>query len=78
MEEQIVDCIGCGECCSKHWLLRLTGNHEKNMFKDHIVFGEYIWTDECPYFIDNKCQINDNKPHKCKEYYCEKYFKVKS
>lgn len=66
-------CIGCGKCCSKHWLLRLSNNHEKEVFKDHIVCGEFIWTDECPFFINNKCEIQDDKPYKCKQYFCEKY-----
>jgi len=66
-------CIGCGECCKKHWLLKLTNEYEKSLFKNFIVFGEYIWTDQCPYLKDNKCQIQKDKPYKCKEYFCEKY-----
>lgn len=70
-----VTCIGCGECCKKHWLVRLTGKHEKQLFENQIVFGEFIWTDECSYLNDGKCTIQDIKPHKCKEYFCEKHFK---
>ena len=66
------NCIGCGECCKKHWLVRLTSEHEKSLF-DNKVAGEFIWTDQCPYHVDNKCAIHENKPFKCKEYYCEKY-----
>lgn len=66
------NCIGCGECCKKHWLVRLTNEYEKSLF-DNIVFGQFIWTDQCPYHIDNKCTIHEDKPYKCKEYYCEKY-----
>lgn len=57
----------------KHWLVRLTNKHEKELFKKFIVFNDYIWTDSCPYFIDNKCKIHEEKPFKCKEFYCEKY-----
>lgn len=71
-----VACIGCGECCTKHWLLKLSSNHEKELFKEQLICGEYIWTDECKYLKDNICQINDNKPHKCKEYFCEEHFKA--
>ena len=68
-----MNCIGCGECCKKHWLLRLTSEYEKSLFKGYVVFGEYIWTDECPYQKDNKCTIQNDKPFRCKEYFCEKY-----
>lgn len=68
-----MNCIGCGECCKKHWLLRLSGKGEKKLFKGHIVYGEFIWTDQCPYFKNNKCNIHSSKPYRCKEYFCEKY-----
>lgn len=70
-----IDCIGCGNCCKNRWLLKLTSKSEINMFGDFVVFGNYIWTNECPFLINNKCTIQDNKPLKCKEYFCEKYFK---
>jgi Fe-S-cluster containining protein len=70
-----VNCIGCGKCCNKHWLVKLTTNQEKQQFAEHIVFGEFMWTDLCPYLKDNKCTIQNNKPRKCSEYFCEKYFK---
>ena len=66
-------CISCGKCCKKQWLLRLTSEHEKSMFKDVMVFGNFIWTNECPYLKNNKCIIHQDKPYKCKEYLCEKY-----
>ena len=65
------NCIGCGKCCNKHWLLKLTSNSEIELFSDSVVFGSFIWTDECKYLIDNKCSIHENKPFKCKEYFCE-------
>lgn len=65
------ECIGCGNCCKKHWLLRLTNNAEKELFPNHIVYGEFIWTDTCPYQVDNKCTIHENKPMRCTEYFCE-------
>jgi Fe-S-cluster containining protein len=68
-----MNCIGCGKCCKKHWLLRLKSNYEKSLFQSFIVFGDYIWTDKCPYFENNKCKINNDKPYRCKEYFCEKY-----
>jgi len=67
------NCIGCGECCKKHWLLRLTSEHEKTLFVNDIVYGSFIWTDACKYYIANKCSIHEEKPFRCKEYYCEKY-----
>ncbi|MFA5207236.1 MAG: hypothetical protein WC428_00900 [Candidatus Paceibacterota bacterium] len=68
-----MNCIGCGECCKKHWLLRLTNDYEKSLFQGLIVFGDFIWTDQCLYLKDKKCTIQNNKPYKCKEYFCEKY-----
>jgi hypothetical protein len=68
-----MNCISCGTCCKKHWLLRLTSKYEKSLFEGYLVFGEYFWTDECPYFNNNKCIIQENKPYKCKEYFCENY-----
>ena len=68
-----MNCIGCGDCCKKHWLLHLKSEYEKSLFKDLIVFGEYIWTDQCPYFQNNKCIIQEDKPYRCKEYFCENY-----
>ena len=68
-----MNCIGCGDCCKKHWLLRLTGNHEKKLFKKNIVFSNFIWTDECPYLKNDKCTIQNDKPYNCKEYFCEKH-----
>lgn len=65
------NCTLCGRCCTKHWLLKLTNNHEKEMFKEHLVYGEFIWTDECPYLKNNICEIHDNKPMNCKKYFCE-------
>lgn len=43
------------------------------MFKDSLVSGEYIWTDECKYLSnEGKCQIHDERqPYRCKEYFCE-------
>lgn len=64
-------CIGCGNCCKKHWLLKLSSEKEKEMFRDNIVFGNFIWTDECPYLVGNLCTTHDNKPFKCNEYFCE-------
>jgi len=71
-----VDCIGCGKCCGNHWLVRLEGKRERELFPDSIVFGKYIWTDECPYLIEGKCTIQEEKPHKCREYFCEEHFKL--
>jgi Fe-S-cluster containining protein len=66
------ECIGCGNCCSRHWLLKLSSAKEIAMFpSDKIVFGNFIWTDECPFHVNNKCEIHDNKPFKCNEFSCE-------
>lgn len=65
------ECIGCGNCCKKHWLVKLTNKHELELFEGSVVFGDYIWTDECKYQIDNKCSIHENKPYRCKEFECE-------
>ena len=27
-------CTGCGNCCKKHWLLKLTNKYEKEFFKN--------------------------------------------
>lgn len=70
-----VHCVGCGNCCKKHWLIRLTSEYEKSLFVDDIVFGNFIWTDQCKYFLNGRCSIHENNPRKCKEYFCEKYFK---
>jgi len=65
-------CIACGKCCKKNWLVRLSSQREKDLFGDKVVFGEFIWTNECPYLIDNKCSIHDERqPFCCKEYFCE-------
>jgi len=68
-----MNCIGCGKCCKKHWLLKLTNEYEKSLFTGLIVFNEYIWTDKCPYFKNNKCSIQEDKPYRCKQYFCENY-----
>lgn len=68
MDEAV--CIACGKCCKKHWLLRLTSEHEKSLF-DNIVFGNFIWTDQCKYQVNNKCTIHEDSPQRCKEYFCE-------
>lgn len=65
------ECIGCGKCCTKHWLVRLTNQHEKDMFGDDVVDGGFIWTDTCKFHINKKCTIHEDKPYKCKEYFCE-------
>ena len=65
------DCIACGRCCKKHWLVRLTSQREIDLFGDDVVFGKFIWTDECKFYKDNKCTIHTDKPQKCKEYFCE-------
>lgn len=69
-----VKCDACGQCCKKHWLVKLIGRHEKEFFKDQLVIGEYMWVDECPHFKENKCLIfgQEIRPYKCKKYYCEK------
>ena len=68
------ECTACGQCCKKHWLLRLS-NQEQQLFPEElIVFGEFIWTDTCPYFKDNKCVIHSDKPSRCREYFCEGNF----
>jgi len=36
------ECKVCGKCCQKHWLLKLTNKHEKELFKDSLVAGEFI------------------------------------
>lgn len=65
------DCVACGRCCKKHWLLRLTSQREIGLFGNDVVFGNFIWTDKCKFYKDNKCTIHKDKPHKCKEYFCE-------
>ena len=66
------NCIACGKCCQKHWLVKLTNRHEKELFKNSLVAGEYIWTDECKFLSNGKCQIHDDRqPYKCKLYFCE-------
>lgn len=67
-----MNCTKCGKCCEKHWLLKLTSEHEKSMFTNSMVFGDFIWTDECPYLKNKTCAIHQDKPYKCKEYFCEK------
>lgn len=69
------ECISCGKCCRQHWLLKLTNNYEKRLFEGKLVFGDYIWTDQCKFFAENKCTIHDERqPYKCKEYFCEGRF----
>jgi len=65
------DCIACGKCCDKSWLVRLTNRREIELFGDDVVYGKFIWTDKCKFKKDNICTIHEDKPHKCKEYYCE-------
>lgn len=66
------ECKGCGKCCQKHWLLRLTNRFEKELFSDSLVSSEFIWTDQCKFLLDGKCQIHDERqPYKCKEFFCE-------
>lgn len=68
-------CIACGKCCNKRWLVKLSSEREKSLFGDKVVFGEFIWTNECPYLINNKCSIHDERqPFRCKEYFCEGNF----
>ena len=69
-----VTCIGCGQCCQKHWKVKLSRKHELELFKNHVIDGGYVFTDECPYLDGKKCIIQEEKPYKCKEYYCEKYY----
>jgi len=63
--------MACGKCCEKHWLVHLSGNKELKMFKEQLVFIDYMWTDLCPYLKDGKCAIQDNKPQRCKDFFCE-------
>jgi len=67
------NCIGCGKCCKKHWLLKLSSDRERKMFKKQLVYGTYIWTDECKFQdSEGKCTIhNEHQPFKCKEFFCE-------
>ena len=69
-----VSCLACGMCCNKHWLLKLTSNSEIKLFEDQLIYGEYIWTDQCKFLKNNKCTNHINRPQKCKEYFCEKHF----
>ena len=69
MEE--FQCKICGKCCQKHWLVKLSTDKEKEKFKDQMVFGGFMWTDLCSYLKDGKCDIHEEKPFKCKEYFCE-------
>lgn len=64
-------CTGCGNCCKKHWLLKLTNKYEKEFFKNKLIYNNYIWTDDCGCLENNKCTIYENRPSKCKEYFCE-------
>lgn len=64
-------CNSCGKCCKKKWLIKLSGKRELELFKGHIVFGQYIDTSTCPHFKKNKCTIHQEKPFKCKQYFCE-------
>lgn len=64
-------CNACGKCCNKHWLLRLLNQREIDLFGDDVVYGSFIWTDTCKYLKDGMCSIHEEKPYKCKEYFCE-------
>lgn len=70
------ECIACGKCCKKHWLLRLSSDKEIKLFGKDVVFGNFIWTDECKFQkVDGKCKIHGEKqPFMCKEYFCENKF----
>ena len=65
------ECKACGRCCEKHWLLKLTSEYEKSLFGDDVVYGDFIWTDQCKYLKEGKCTIHEDKPFRCKEYFCE-------
>lgn len=66
------ECKACGKCCQKHWKVKLTNKHEKLLFKDSMIDGGYIWTDECNFLVDGLCSIHDERqPYKCKQYFCE-------
>ena len=65
------ECKSCGKCCKKDWLVKLSGKREISLFEGHILFGEFVNTSLCPYFKSNKCSIHEDKPFKCKEYFCE-------
>jgi Fe-S-cluster containining protein len=67
------NCNACGKCCKKHWLLRLTSDKEIKLFGKAVVFGKFIWTDECKFQNnDGKCKIHGEKqPFMCREYFCE-------
>ena len=67
----IDDCVACGKCCNKKWLVRLTSKREIELFGDDVVFGNFIWTDKCKFKKGSICTIHEDKPFKCKEYYCE-------
>ena len=72
MKKNQIKCVACGKCCKKHWLVKMTNDREKGMFKN-LIYGEYIWTDNCVYQgLNGKCKIHDERqPYKCKEYFCE-------
>jgi Fe-S-cluster containining protein len=67
------ECKACGKCCKKEWLVHLTNKHELKLFKDQIVFGEYVFTNKCKFLKKSKCTIHNhpNRPYRCKEYFCE-------
>ena len=65
------ECKACGKCCQKHWLLRLTNEQEISLFGDDVVYGKFIWTDQCKFLAEGKCTIHDDNPYRCNEYFCE-------
>lgn len=64
-------CKLCAKCCKKHWLIKLTNQRELDLFGDDVVFGNFIWADKCKYLKDNRCTIYEDRPLKCKQYFCE-------
>lgn len=65
------ECKACGKCCEKHWLVKLTNDREKERFPQSKYDKGFMWTDQCPYLKAGKCTTHDDKPLKCREYFCE-------
>ncbi len=34
------------------------------------IYGEAVPTEDCPFFINHRCQVYDNRPEICRNYLC--------
>jgi Fe-S-cluster containining protein len=72
-------CKKCGSCCKIFTFPVQDVEGVKKFFREHFGFSLKTWAmkvvvqGECEHLKNNRCEIYESRPDKCKDYLCKRH-----